>query len=314
MPRTRQLEPPVADSNPTPGTVGLVGLGSMGWPMAACLVKAGFKLISHDSRPGHADRFASEVGGTAQSLSELGRQADVVITMLPNSAIVEDVVFGAGGLASSMRAGSTLIEMSSGIPSATASIGERLAQRDVKVLDAPVSGGVKRAVTGELAIMVGGSGPDIDAVEPVLRAMGKSILRTGALGSGQAMKALNNLVSAAGFLVGVEALLIGRAAGLDPAVMVDVLNASTGRNNSTELKFKQFVLSRSFNSGFSLDLMIKDLGIALQVAHDAHTAAPFSSLCRELWSSAGAVLGSGQDHTAIARFSEQLAGISLEQA
>ncbi len=125
------------------------------------------------------------------------------------------------------------------------------------------------------------------------------------------MKALNNLVSAGGFLIGVEALLIGQQFGLAPAVMVDVLNAATGMNNSTQKKFTQYVLSRRFDSGFGLDLMVKDLSIALEVARDTQTPVPFAALCRELWSSAAAVLGPGQDHTAAARFSERLAGAEL---
>ncbi|MBN9426614.1 MAG: NAD(P)-dependent oxidoreductase [Burkholderiales bacterium] len=297
------------------GSVGLVGLGAMGWPMAARLHGAGFIVHGYDVRPGLAQRMADEVGGrAAATLAALGQACDVVITMLPNSAIVEQVLFGDGGLAPAMRRGGLLIEMSSGVPAQTVALGARLAERGLRIIDAPVSGGVKRAVTGELAIMAGGAGSDVDQAEPILRAMGKSILRTGALGSGQAMKALNNLVSAAGFLVGVEAMLIGSKFGLDPAVMVDVLNASSGRNNSTEAKFKQFVLSGSYGSGFALDLMVKDLGIALEVARQTQTAAPLSALCRELWASAAAVLGPGQDHTAITRFSEMLAATRLQPA
>jgi 3-hydroxyisobutyrate dehydrogenase len=126
------------------------------------------------------------------------------------------------------------------------------------------------------------------------------------------MKALNNLVSAGGFLIGIEALLIGQRFGLDPGMMTDVLNASTGMNNATQKKFRQFVLSRRFDSGFSLDLMVKDLSIALDVARESGAAAPFAALCRELWASAAASLGPGQDHTAMARLSEQLAGTVLE--
>ena len=159
--------------------------------------------------------------------------------------------------------------------------------------------------------MAGGDETDIARAEPVLRAMGSSLLRTGGVGTAHAMKALNNLVSAGGFLIGIEALLIGQRFGLDPALMVDVLNASTGVNNSTQKKFKQFVLSRRFDAGFSLDLMVKDLGIALDVAHSTHTAAPFSALCSEMWRSARALLGPGQDHTALAKLCEHLAGSEL---
>ena len=125
------------------------------------------------------------------------------------------------------------------------------------------------------------------------------------------MKALNNLVSAGGFMIGIEALLIGQRFGLDPALMVDVLNASTGMTNSSQKKFKQFVLSRQFNSGFGLDLMVKDLGIALEVGRETTTPTPMAALVRELWASAAGLLGPGQDHTAVARFSEQLAGTTL---
>jgi 3-hydroxyisobutyrate dehydrogenase len=137
------------------------------------------------------------------------------------------------------------------------------------------------------------------------------VLRTGAVGSGQAMKALNNLVSAGGFLIGIEALLIGSRFGLDPAVMVDVLNAATGMNNSSQKKFKQFVLSRSFASGFSLDLLVKDLSIAMQVGRETGTAAPFAALCRELAAAAATMLGPGADHTEFAKLSERLAGSEL---
>jgi 3-hydroxyisobutyrate dehydrogenase len=180
------------------------------------------------------------------------------------------------------------------------------------VVDAPVSGGVSRAKTGTLAIMTGGDDADIDRVEPVMRAMGSVIHRVGPLGAGQAMKSLNNLVSAGGFLIGIEALLIGQRFGLDPERMVDVLNASTGANNSTDKKFKQFVLSRRFDSGFGLDLMVKDLGIALDLARETGTTSPFSGLCRELAQAAAAVLGPGQDHTAFARLSETLVGSELK--
>lgn len=141
--------------------------------------------------------------------------------------------------------------------------------------------------------------------------MGTTIHRVGGVGAGQAMKALNNLVSAGGFLIGVEALLIGQRFGLDAAKMVDVLNASTGMNNSTQRKFKQFVLSRSFDAGFGLDLMVKDLSIALEVGRDGATPTPFAALCREMWAAAAAMLGPGQDHTAAARLSERLAGQEL---
>lgn len=294
--------------------IGFVGIGNMGWPMAARLQAAGFPLQVLDARPGLAQRFAAETGGRAASgLAALARDSALVITMLPTSAVVEQVLFSGGDcLAEGLSRGKVVVEMSSGLPGATQDFAARLGERGAAMVDAPVSGGVQRARTGELAIMVGGEPAAIEACLPALRAMGSTILRTGALGSGQAMKALNNLASAGGFLIAMEALLIGRRFGLDPAVMVDVLNASTGTNNSTQKKFKPFVLSGAYDSGFGLELMVKDLSTALQVARDTGTPSPFSALCRELWSAAAAALGPGADHTEMARFLQRLAGVSLE--
>lgn len=293
--------------------IGFVGVGNMGWPMAACLVRAGFTVNVNDSRREVADNFVQQIGGFApDSLRQLAATSDVIITMLPTSRIVSHVLADAeDSLLAGMRPGTVVIEMSSGEPSVTKLLAERVAALGGTLIDAPVSGGVPRAKTGELAIMVGGDSAVIDGVLPVLEGMGGSILRTGGVGSGQAMKALNNLVSAGGFLIGIEALLIGQRFGLDPAVMVDVLNAATGMNNSTQKKFKQFVLSRRFDSGFSLDLLVKDLSIAMGVGRETGTATPFAALCRELTSATAMLLGPGADHTELAKLSERLAGEEL---
>ena len=289
--------------------VGFIGIGKMGWPMAARLVDAGFDVRVCDATPGRAEDFEARIGGRAASTPERAAvEADAVITMLPSSVQVRGVT---EAIRSALREGAIVVEMSSGEPGATRQIAEALESKGVRLVDAPVSGGVSRAETGELAIMAGGDAADLQAVEPLLRAMGSSITHVGGVGAGQAMKALNNLVSAGGFLIGIEALLIGQRFGLDPALMVDVLNASTGMNNSTQRKFRQFVLSRRFDSGFSLDLMVKDLSTALGVARETETPTPFAALCRELWSAGRGALGEGQDHTAIARFSEDLAGVEL---
>ncbi len=292
--------------------VGLVGIGSMGWPMAARLVQAGYAVTVFDAVPGQAEKFAQEVGGqAAATCAALAAQSDIIFTMLPTSAIVEQVLSGPDGVLAGLRAGSVVVEMSSGVPAHTQRLATAVAAAGGQMVDAPVSGGVPRARTGELAIMFGGPAATLERVRPALSAMGSSITAVGDVGSAHAMKALNNLVSAGGFLIGVEAMLIGQQFGLDPNVIVDVLNASTGMNNSTQKKFKQFVLSRQFNSGFGLDLMVKDLGIALGIATDTGTPTPFASLCRELWAAAGKSLGPGQDHTAVARLSERLAGVEL---
>jgi 3-hydroxyisobutyrate dehydrogenase len=294
-------------------SVGFVGIGNMGWPMAANLARAGFDLRVRDSRRGVVDNFVQQVGGSApDSMRELVEKSDVVITILPTSTIVERVVeHDEDSVMAALRPGTIVIDMTSGVPSVTQRLAERVASLGGHMIDAPVSGGVPRATSGELAIMVGGDDATIERAMPVLRAMGTTILRTGAVGSGQAMKALNNLMSAAGFLIGVEALLVGQRFGLDPSVMVDVMNAATGTNNSTQKKFKQYVLSRSFAGGFSLELLAKDLSIALQVARETATPVPFASLCRELTLAASAMLGPGADHTELAKLSETLAADEL---
>jgi 3-hydroxyisobutyrate dehydrogenase len=294
-------------------TVGFIGVGNMGWPMAACLVKAGFPVLINDSRREAANNFVQQIGGTApDSLRQLAAGSDVVVTMLPTSAIVAHVLAGGDDTVfSGMRPGTIIIEMSSGVPSVTQELSEKIKALGAHMIDAPVSGGVPRAKTGQLAIMVGGEDAIIEKAMPVLQAMGTSVLPTGGIGSGQAMKALNNLVSTGGFLIGIEALLIGQRFGLNASVMTDVLNAATGMNNSTQKKFKQFVLSRKFDAGFSMGLLAKDLSIALQVGRETGTAAPLSALVREMIVSAEARLGANADHTEMAKLCELLAGDEL---
>ncbi|MDQ0315788.1 NAD(P)-dependent oxidoreductase [Amorphus orientalis] len=294
--------------------IGFVGLGAMGNPMAARIAEAGYTLTVADADRDRTAEVAERLGAaTAGTLAELAAASDIVVTMLPSSAVVGEVLGGETGLLAGLAEGAVILEMSSGVPDMTRAFAADAAERGIALLDAPVSGGVTRARSGELAIMVGGEDDGFARAEAVLQTMG-SVIRTGPVGSAHAMKALNNLVSAGGFLIGIEALLIGQRFGLDPALMVDVLNASTGMNNSTQKKFKQYVLSRSFDAGFGLDLMVKDLGIALGVAHSTGTAAPFAGLCREMWSGSQKYLGPGKDHTAAARFSEMLAGTELGKA
>ncbi len=286
-----------------------IGLGNMGWPMAARLHAGGYRISVNDVAEDRARAFADQVGGNfVLNPADEARKAHVIITMLPTSRHVAAVV---DSLRPQLRAGQIIVDMTSGVPSLTQSIARSLSLLDVHMVDAPVSGGVSRAISGDLTIMGGGDGDVLDQVDAILRAMGSTIHRIGAVGSGQAMKALNNLVSAGGFLIGIEALIIGQKFGIDASLMTDVLNASTGMNNSTLKKFKQFVLSRKFDSGFGLDLMVKDLSIALGIAREADVATPFASLCRDLSAAAAALLGPGQDHTALAKLSEALAGAEL---
>jgi len=297
--------------------VGFIGLGNMGRPMAVCLLKAGFTLTVLDVTPEAQQAFVDFHGAhSASSLSELGSSSDAVITMLPNGHEVSRVVLGVEGdnrdcLLGSMQKGSILVDMSSSSPTGTQALGKTLADHGIYMLDAPVSGGVSRAEQGTLVIMTGGDTIVVERCRPLFEAMSNRIFETGALGSGHAMKALNNLVSAAGLIAATEALLIGRRFGLDPTAMIDVLNASTGRNNSTENKFKQYIISRAFNSGFSLDLMVKDLTTAVELARETGTPIPFSAACREIWATAQSTLDKEADHTAVVHWFEEMAKSEL---
>jgi 3-hydroxyisobutyrate dehydrogenase len=192
--------------------------------------------------------------------------------------------------------------MSSSAPTDTTSLAEALSALGLTLLDAPVSGGVKRAIDGSLAIMVGGPAEAVARLQPVLAAMGKSIIPTGRVGSGHAMKALNNYVSAAGLIAACEALLIGRTFGLAPDTIVDVLSVSTGRNNSTDVKMKPFVISEKYNSGFSLALMTKDLRIAADLSKHLGLTVPQVGAVADLWEKAKGRLSPDADHTEIYRF------------
>ncbi len=296
-----------------PASIGFIGLGNMGAPMARRLLGAGFRLRLYDRDEAALRRFAdcSEAAPSA-SPAALAAAVDAVITMLPDGKIVREAVLGADGLAQGLRPGSVIVDMSSSDPVGTRELGQALAARGLNLIDAPVSGGVKRALDGSLASMVGGEKAVVERVRPLIEPMARQIFPTGPLGSGHAMKALNNLVSAAGLWVAAEALLIGQGFGLSAEIMIDVLNASTGRNNSTENKFKQQILSRGFASGFSIGLMAKDLSTAHDLATATGSFAPYSLFCAELWGEAARELGEDADHTAAVRFLERRAGKELK--
>jgi 3-hydroxyisobutyrate dehydrogenase len=288
-----------------PAKIGFIGLGNMGRPMAARLAGAGYELHLLDKDASLAKGFVAAHGGNmASSLAALAGAAEAVITMLPDGKAVHEVALGRDGLIDNLSPGSVVIDMSSSDPLGTRELGAALLAKKIELVDAPVSGGVPRARDGSLSTMVGGDDAAITRVKPVLEFMAKHVFLTGSLGTGHAMKALNNLVSAGGLWIASEALLIGKRFGLSPERIVDILNASTGRNNSTENKFKQHILSRSFASGFSLGLMAKDLRVAADLAAATSQASPLTRLCAELWSEAESKLGGTQDHTAIIKLLE----------
>jgi len=291
--------------------VGFVGLGNMGWPMARNLARAGHRLTVRDADGVRQQRFAAEHKARPADAPAAFREVDAVVTMLPTGRIVREVLLE-WGLAGALARGAIVIDMSSSDPTGTRELGRALAANGVALVDAPVSGGVPKADAGTLAIMLGGDdAAAIERARPLLDTMGKKLFPTGPLGSGHAMKALNNYVAAAGFTAAAEALIVGHKFGLDPAVMVEILNASTGRNFSTEYTMKEHVLPRKFATGFALGLLAKDVGIAADLVDAIGADAPVCRLLRELWAEASTAMGGSLDHSVALCHWEQQNGVEL---
>jgi 3-hydroxyisobutyrate dehydrogenase len=283
--------------------VGFVGIGTMGWPMAANVLKAGHDLTVFDLAAGRAAHFVAEHGGgrAAESFADFDG-VDAVVTMLPTGQIVSEVLLGAGGkggLAAHLGRGCLVIDMSSSAPEGTRQLGAALGQQGVLLVDAPVSGAVTRAKDGSLAIMIGGDEPGAVArAKPLLASMGNRLFDTGPLGSGHAMKALNNFVAAAGYAAAVEALLAGKRFGLDPTRMLEILNVSTGRNFNTEVVLKEHVVDERFATGFQLGLLAKDVKIAADLTRSVGLDAPLARLVSERYEKARDQLGYARDNSA----------------
>lgn len=294
-----------------PTAIGFVGLGNMGWPMASRLAKAGYALTVTDLNKESVTKFCAQTGAAAAaSLKDLGAAADLVITMLPEGKAVRKVLLGTGGaqedtVCSGLKDDGAIIDMSSCSPVDTRVLSEDLVGLGFHLLDAPVSGGKYKAADGLLAIMAGGREDLVEACRPVFEVMGK-LFHTGGPASGHAMKAMNNFLSAGTLALASEAVITGAKFGLDPRVMVDIINASTGRSNSSEDKFPKFILPRTFNSGFYLGLMAKDLRFAVDLARSEGTPNDFINLLSSLYDKAEQQLGFEADNTELYKYLESL--------
>jgi len=297
--------------------IGFVGVGNMGWPMARNILAAGYALRVYDADTARAARFEAEHGGkVAESPAALGRECDLVITMLPTGRDVRDVVIGPddGGLASGSSSGAIVVDMSSSDPVGTRALGAALQDRGIALIDAPVSGLVPRAEAGTLTIMIGADDERaLAAAEPVLSRLGERLIRVGSLGCGHAMKALNNVVAAAAFTATAEALIVGKRFGLDPKVMTEVLNVSTGRNFHTDVSFPDHVLTRRFATGFTLGLLAKDVGIAAELSESIDATTPLIQLVSRLWAEGRDEIGAGEDNSAIIKRWERLNDVIVEE-
>jgi 3-hydroxyisobutyrate dehydrogenase len=281
-------------------TVGFIGIGNMGRPMAANLVKGGYTVVAYDVDGKRAAKFAGDHGARSTArLADLGHSVDAIVTMLPTGKEVRACLLEAegGALAANLPKGTVVIDMSSADPVGTRALHADVAERGLALVDAPVSGGVVRATDGTLAIMIGGEAAAIARAKPVLAKMGARLFEVGGPGNGHAMKALNNFVAGTGFIALSEAILVGDRFGLDPAVMIDVMNVSTGKSFNTENVIKQQVISREFASGFALGLLAKDVTIAADLAAAIDVDSPLARLSSALLREARDRVGADRDHT-----------------
>ncbi|MFJ2667669.1 NAD(P)-dependent oxidoreductase [Nocardia fluminea] len=280
--------------------VAFLGLGNMGAPMARRLVKAGFEVIGFDPLDSARAALAVAGGRVADTASAAVADADDVVLMLPSSAVIESLL-GDPAVSGSLRAGATVIDMSSSEPLSTRHLAAELATHGIAFVDAPVSGGVRGAEAGTLTIMCGGEADAVAAVEPLLRGLGTPT-RVGAIGAGHALKAINNLLAAVHLLAAAEGLAIGKRFGLDPELMLSVINRASGRSEATETKLPRFVLPETYDSGFAMRLMVKDMRIATELAATLEVPATLAEHGVDVWTRAAADLGPDADQTDIARW------------
>ncbi|MCF8094305.1 MAG: NAD(P)-dependent oxidoreductase [Desulfobacteraceae bacterium] len=293
--------------------VGFIGAGVMGAPMAANLASAGYNLTLFDVNYQAAHDAAASFSNmsVADSPKEAAKISDVVITMLPSGRYVQKAVFGDSGMIEGFNEGSLLIDTSSSEPWLTIETANALKDKGVQMVDAPVSGAQAGAQAAELVFMIGGEQDAVERAIPILEALGRQTYHLGPVGSGHAMKCINNLITAMTFMSTIEGLTIGKQFGLDPNVMTDVLNVSTGMSWISQTHIKQRIISRKFDDQFKLSLMVKDIGIATAMANEMNIPLPCSSLGHQLWKAADRYAGEGSSISEMARWVEHVTGVEI---
>lgn len=283
-----------------------VGLGKMGQPMAKRLLAAGYSLAIADIVP---TAFAAFDPATPHSEKPGELDGDIVVTMLPTDTHVWAALFAPGGALDRPRR--VVIDMSSSAPAGSRRISAELADRGVAFIDAPVSGGVRGAASGTLSCMVGGPTETLETCRPILEALCKRIVHVGAVGSGATAKALNNFLAATSLWAASEALVVGAKSGIDPATLVEVWKASSGASDAVNVKFPASILPRTFDYGFSVGLMAKDVGIAAGVARDMDVSAPLMAQIASTWALARDALSFEHDMTAVIQLIERWASFEV---
>ena len=293
--------------------IAFLGLGDIGGLIASHLTREPFDLVVWNRTASKASGFAQKHGvGIAQTPAEAVTRADVIITCLPSSVEVEAVLHGENGMLESLRKGAVLIDCTSGDPPTSRSIAAELGGRGVDFIDAPVSGGTTAAKAGTLTVMWGGDESVFERVRPVIEAFGKKIVHAGPIGAGDALKAVNNALLAVHILSAAEGLAVLVKAGVNPVTALDVINASSGRSNSSENLIPQRVLTRAFPRTFRLALLEKDIGIAAVLAEDLGVRTPLISLTAERFHEARERLGEEADHVEAVKMVEAENGLEIK--
>ena len=286
-------------------TVGFIGLGIMGRPMAKNLMEAGYDLVVYNRSPEKAEELAGEGATAAGSPREVAEACDVVVTMLPDSPQVEEVLAGEGGVFEGVREGALIVDMSTISPVVTEGLATKAKERGASLLDAPVSGGDVGAVEGTLSIMVGGDEGDFERARPLFEVMGKTVTHVGPTGAGQVTKAANQIVVALTIEAVSEALVLGSAGGVAPEKILDVLGGGLAGNKVMEVKREKF-LSHTFDPGFRSELHHKDLGIALAAGREYGVALPVTAIVDQMLLTMGRKGWGGEDHSALLKVIEDL--------
>ena len=289
--------------------IGFIGLGIMGRPMAKNLLKAGHSLVVHNRSRGAVDDLVKAGAKAGTSPRDVASQSDVLITMLPNSPDVEEVVLGRDGVIEGARAGMSLLDMSTISPLVSQKIGAALAAKSVQMLDAPVSGGERGAIDAVLSIMVGGDKALFDKVLPIFQAMGKTITHLGPLGAGGFTKLANQIIVAVNLTALGEALTLARKAGLDRELTLTALAGGLAGSKCLDQK-KPNYLAGTYNPGFKIDLHYKDLGLIMESARALGVPLPATAAVQELFSALRVKGRGGLDHSGVITLLEDLAGLS----
>jgi len=291
--------------------VGFIGIGTMGKPMAINIIRAGYSLIVNDVNEQAVQELVKLGAKKAQNQCELAQQSDVIITMLPNGAIVEQVLMGEKGIFAGAKAGVCLIDMSSVAPSFTQKMAKLATEKGLGYIDAPVSGGVKGATEGTLTIMVGGETELVNQIHPLLEVLGKKIYHVGAVGSGDAVKVVNNLLLGVNMAAASEAFVLGTKIGINPQTLFEIISASSGNSYALSAKMPNFVFKNKFAAGFSIDLQYKDLELAVQTAKELKVPMMLTNVAQQLFEQARANGLGKEDISAIIKPLEELMGIKV---